>query len=79
MSDWDRGIRSGAVASLTAAFGVVAGLAWNDAVRSLLDYLLPLDRSTVAAKFAYALVVTAIAVIAARSLLRMVDRNEKQG
>ncbi|MFC1720919.1 DUF5654 family protein [Patescibacteria group bacterium] len=46
-----------------AAFGLVAGLAWNDAIKALIEYLFPLDQSTVRLKFLYAFTVTAILVV----------------
>ncbi|RXT13741.1 DUF5654 family protein [Ammoniphilus sp. CFH 90114] len=47
----------------TAGFGVIAALAWNEAVQSLFDrwFLFPSD--TVKAKFFYAITVTIIAVL----------------
>ncbi len=48
---------------LTAAFALVAGLAWNDAARSFIELLFPFTRQTVIAKLIYAGVVTVVAVI----------------
>jgi hypothetical protein len=45
----------------TAAFGLVAALAWNDAIQALFKLMFP-EQSEIWAKFAYALVVTAIVV-----------------
>lgn len=45
---------------LTAAFGFVAALAWNDAVQSLVQELFGTAAGTVAAKFGYALIVTLV-------------------
>lgn len=43
-----------------AGFGLVIGLAWNDAIRSLIDYLIPQAGSGIIAKFVYALVLTLV-------------------
>lgn len=52
------------VSSLAAAgFGLVAALAWNDAIQSLFAALFP-AQDGVWAKFAYALFITIIVVIA---------------
>jgi len=48
---------------ITAGFSFVAGLAWNDAIRSLIDYLYPANKSGISAKFIYAIAVTIILVI----------------
>lgn len=50
------------VSELTAAgFGLVAALAWNDAIQTLFKQLFG-ERSAVWAKFAYALLVTVLVV-----------------
>lgn len=43
---------------IAAGFGLVAGLAWNDAIKSLIEYLIPSSGNTVIAKAVYALVLT---------------------
>ncbi len=43
---------------MTAAFGLVAALAWNDAIKSLIEYFLPASGKTLWAKFSYAVIIT---------------------
>jgi uncharacterized membrane protein len=50
-------------ALVTAAFGLVAALAWNGAIQELFALFFG-DQSTLVAMFVYAIVVTIIAVIA---------------
>lgn len=50
-------------ALITAAFGLVAALAWNGAIQELFKLIFG-DQSTLVAMFVYAVVVTIIAVIA---------------
>jgi hypothetical protein len=50
-------------ALVTAAFGLVAALAWNGAIQELFALFFR-DQSTLVAMFVYAIVVTIIAVIA---------------
>lgn len=50
-------------ALLTAAFGLVAALAWNGAIQELFALIFG-DQSTLVAMLVYAIVVTIIAVIA---------------
>jgi hypothetical protein len=47
---------------LTAGFGLVAALAWNDAIQSLFK-LIPIQNSQVSAKFIYAIFITVIIVL----------------
>jgi hypothetical protein len=46
----------------TAGFGLVAALAWNDAIQSLFKEIFG-TQSAVWAKFAYAVIVTALVVL----------------
>ncbi len=57
-----RDVRIKTAGYLIAAFGLVAGLAWNNAVTSLIDYLFPFAANTVLAKFIYAIVITLVVV-----------------
>lgn len=59
-----------------AAFGVVAGLAWNDAVSTLINLLFPLQRNTVYAKFIYAVIITIILVMLTVYISRLFNREE---
>lgn len=71
-------VKERTVGYITAAFGLVAGLAWNDAVRGLIDYLFPISKNSLMAKFAYALIMTLVVVFITLSLIRISER-EKEG
>lgn len=47
---------------LTAAFGLVAALAWNDAIKALFSRIFG-EQDELAAMFAYAIAVTVLAVV----------------
>jgi hypothetical protein len=49
---------------MTAAFGLIAALAWNDAIKSLFAEGGPLAFAAASGIWAYALLVTVIAVLA---------------
>jgi hypothetical protein len=53
---------------LLAGFGLVAGLAWNDAIKALIDYIFPQGGETVVAKLIYAGVMTVVVVLVSRSV-----------
>ena len=61
---------------ILTALGLVAGLAWNDAISSFIKYFFPLDTNGVIAKFIYAVVVTVIIVFISNSLLRVLGPKE---
>ncbi|MBI4137353.1 hypothetical protein HY469_04790 [Candidatus Roizmanbacteria bacterium] len=63
---------------IVAAFGVVAGLAWNDAVNSLINFLFPLSRDTVYAKFIYAILITVILVMLTVYISRLFAKDESR-
>ncbi|MCL4399925.1 DUF5654 family protein [Patescibacteria group bacterium] len=62
---------------ILAALGLVAGLAWNDAVKSLIDYLFPLSQNTLFAKFIYALIITIFVVFVGMNLARITKKDEE--
>ncbi len=56
---------------LTAAFGFVAGLAWNDAIKGLIDAIFPIGTGSILAKFIYAIFVTILIVILSIYLVKI--------
>ncbi len=59
-----------AIGYILAAFGLVAGLAWNEAIKEAIQVLYPLDQDSLTAKFIYAGIMTVIVVIVSVVLLR---------
>ena len=55
-------IRERVLGYMMGAFGLVAGLAWNDAIQALIAHLFPLPENTLPAKFLYAVVISIIVV-----------------
>jgi hypothetical protein len=63
---------------IMAAFGLVAGLAWNDAVKSLIEFVFPAQKNTLTAKFLYAILITLFVVLITIYLSRiLVEKEEK--
>ena len=62
------------VGYIEGGLGVVAGLAWNEAVRALIEYLVPISKNTILAKFGYALTITLIVVLIATYLTRTLKK-----
>ena len=61
---------------ILTALGLVAGLAWNTAISSLIKYFFPLDQSGIIPEFIYAIVITFAIVVISRSLLKVVSPKE---
>jgi len=47
---------------ILAAFGLVAGLAWNEAIKSLIEFIFPQSGNSLLAKFVYAALLTVVVV-----------------
>jgi C4-dicarboxylate transporter len=62
---------------IVAAFGLVAGLAWNEAIKSLIEYLFPLSRNTLLLKFVYAALITLVLVFISIYLVKLFKDEEK--
>jgi uncharacterized membrane protein YccC len=76
-----RAVKERISTALSGAFGLIAALAWNDAVKSLLDYLYPASKGgDIWPKFLYAIIVTLIVSVAVYILTKIfADREKKEG
>lgn len=61
---------------LTAALGLVAALAWNDAIRALINRIFPVEKNNLLAMFIYAAFVTFVVVMITYYLIRFTKREE---
>ena len=59
---------------IIAAFGLVAALAWNDAIKSLIEYFFPNEDNSILLKFLYALILTIVVII----LTKLAFKPEKE-
>ena len=67
------------VSGLAAAgFGLVAALAWNDAIKALFEQFFPSPAGNTIAKFGYAIIITVIVVLITVQLGRVVNLAKKQ-
>jgi hypothetical protein len=71
-----REVRERTSGYLVGALGLVAGLAWNDAIRSLIDELFPLSKNSLLAKFVYAILITIVVVILSTYVVRLLRKEE---
>ncbi len=70
-------IRERTLGYMLAAFGLVAGLAWNDAIQTLIAYLYPGPENTLSAKFLYALIISVVVVSISVSMSHLFHRFSK--
>ncbi len=64
---------------ILGAFGLIAGLAWNDAVKALIEYFFPTSRfNSLYAKFGYAIFITIVVVIVSVYVTRLFTKREKE-
>ena len=71
-------IRERTLGYMLAAFGFVAGLAWNDAIQAFIGYLYPLPENTLPAKFLYAIIISIVVVLISVSISRLFHRLNKK-
>lgn len=57
-------VRDRAMSYIAGGLGIVVGLAWNEAIKALIDYFYPLSSANgIFAKFLYAIILTAVIVV----------------
>ncbi|MDQ1283905.1 MAG: hypothetical protein QG620_253 [Patescibacteria group bacterium] len=71
-------IRNKVAGYIVAAFGLVAGLAWNDAIKSFIDYFFPAEQNGLKAKFSYAILITFIVVMVSVYVVKFLKEEEKE-
>ena len=62
---------------IIAGFGLVAALAWNDAIKALFSLVFP-QASNVIAQFIYAILITIIMVVITVKLGKFLEFSKKQ-
>ncbi|MGB9608819.1 MAG: DUF5654 family protein [Minisyncoccia bacterium] len=68
-------IREKIIGYLLTALGLVVAFAWNDAVKSLIEYVFPLSTNTLTAKFIYATILTIILVLVSIYLAKISNKK----
>lgn len=73
-----REMKAKTIGYVLTALGLVAGLAWNEAIIAFIQEVIPLGHGTVLAKFIYAVIVTVAVVIVSVYVSRILLRDEEQ-
>lgn len=65
-------IKERVVGYIVGAFGLVAGLAWNDAIKAFIEYYFPIQSGgTLIPKLMYAIAITAVVVVISTYLVKI--------
>ncbi|MFA6427646.1 MAG: DUF5654 family protein [Candidatus Magasanikbacteria bacterium] len=63
---------------IVAALGIVAGLAWNDAIRGLIEYFFKVDKNSLLAKLFYAVLITIVVIIFSIYINRLANKEKAE-
>lgn len=63
---------------IVAGLGLVAGLAWNDAIKSMIEYFFPLEENSLLAKFIYAVLITLLVVLISVYTIKILKGREEK-
>lgn len=69
-------VKDRTIGYIVTALGLVAGLAWNDAIRSLIDFYYPLSSNGVWAKMIYAAILTMFVALFSLYLVRIIKKEK---
>lgn len=72
-------VRQQTLGYITAALGLVAGLAWNDAIKGLIQAIFPNSHNSVIAQFVYAVLITVAVVLLSTYLVKIFRRRDGSG
>ena len=73
----EREVRDKTLGYIMAGLGFVAGLALNDAIKTAIETLFPLQRDFIWAKFLYAAVITLVIVVGSIFLARFMGKKDE--
>lgn len=70
-------VREKTLGYILTALGLVAGLAWNEAIKNAIETIIPGDKGTLWAQFVYAIVITIFVVVVATYLTKWVSKQSE--
>lgn len=71
-----REVKEKTVGYILAALGLVAGLAWNEAIKSIIDQFFPSSGNSILIKFMYAVLVTLLVVVVSIYLIKFTNKKK---
>lgn len=76
-SKLSREVKEKTLGFIITAFGLVAGLAWNEAIQSLIKSFFVVDKDSILVKFLYAIVMTILVVLITVYLARFFGKDDQ--
>jgi len=73
-----REIKEKTLGFIITAFGLVAGLAWNEAIQSLIKSFFSVDKDSIWVKFIYAIVMTLVLVFITIYLAKIFGKDGEE-
>lgn len=71
-------VKDKTIGYIVTALGLVAGLAWNDAIKSLIEFYFPLSGQGIWAKLIYAGLLTLVIVLISVYLVKIFNKEKKK-
>ncbi len=68
-------VRQRTISYVVASLGLVAGLAWNDAIKSAIEYFFPINSKSITAKFVYTIIMTLMVIILTTYLVKLLGNE----
>jgi hypothetical protein len=78
MNELEKELKGRTISYISAALGLVAGLAWNEAISTSIDSIFPLSKDTILIKFLYAGLVTIAVVVIIKYLDKIINTPGKK-
>ena len=78
LSKISREVKEKTLGFIITAFSLVAGLAWNEAIQSLINSFFTIDKNSIWAKFIYALAMTLALVFIAVYLTKIFGQGKEK-
>lgn len=78
LSKISREVKERTLGFIITAFSLVAGLAWNEAIQSLINSFFTIDKNSLWAKFIYALAMTLALVFITVYLAKIFGQDQKK-
>jgi hypothetical protein len=71
-------VREKILGYILAALGLVAGLSWNETMKAFIEYLFPLNKNSLLAKFIYSIFVTILIVLLSLYLTKLFSKKSEE-
>ena len=71
-------VKKHTITYILAALSFVVGLAWNDAIKTLIEYFFPLNQDSILAKLIYAFLITFIVVLTTVYFVKSTEKEAEK-